>query len=461
MLLLAIRKEIISNVLSFRFAVTYALVFCLVLLAVFLMASDFGAKMGEYTTEQAKVREKLDNLAAIEDPSEQYREFQQADLSGARQPRPLSILARGLEGSLPTQVSTGRRWFQSSDDRLGRNALFEIFQAPDFVYVVNVVMSLIALLFVFDSICGEKERGTLKIALSNSVPRDTILLSKWIGGYVSVAGPFAVAALGGYAYIYLSGAVVVDESTAQRFGVIFGLSLLYVSTFFTLGLMISAFTHRSSTALVVSLMVWICWILVVPNVAPIAARLMAPVPARQVIEAEKQAIDREAQLLLEGIGKRKVYGDAKESERIRDEAEHRQEKLEDFYSDRMRRQISWSQNLARVSPSASYLFAATRLAGTGPNLFRQFQSALDQFREAQQDYRRDLQRRNVVEYTRSGPRVSDPDWFKPDDLPRFTMSQEGVLEALNLAYTDILLLAVYNVLFFMLAFVSFLRYDVT
>jgi len=247
----------------------------------------------------------------------------------------------------------------------------------------------------------------------------------------------------------------------QRFGAIFGLSLLYVSTFFTLGLMISALTHRSSTALVVSLMVWICWILVVPNVAPIAARLMAPVPARQVIDAEKQAIQREAQLLQQGISKRKVYGDPKESERIRNEAEQRERKLEDFYNDRMRRQITWSQNLARVSPSASYLFAATRLAGTGPNLFRQFQSALDQFREAQSDYSRELQQSGVVEWGRNGPRVNDPDWFRPDDLPRFAMIQEGVLEALNLAYTDILLLAVYNVLFFMLAFISFLRYDVT
>ena len=41
MLLLAIRKEIVHNVLSFRFIVTYALLFCLVLLAVFLMANDF------------------------------------------------------------------------------------------------------------------------------------------------------------------------------------------------------------------------------------------------------------------------------------------------------------------------------------------------------------------------------------------------------------------------------------
>ena len=39
--------------------------------------------------------------------------------------------------------------------------------------------------------------------------------------------------------------------------------------------MISVYTQRSATALLVSLLVWICWILVIPNVAPIVARLVA------------------------------------------------------------------------------------------------------------------------------------------------------------------------------------------
>ena len=54
--------------------------------------------------------------------------------------------------------------------------------------------------------------------------------------------------------------------------------------------MISTLAHRTSTALLISLLVWICWILVVPNMAPVVARLVAPVPGRQVIDAEKQAL---------------------------------------------------------------------------------------------------------------------------------------------------------------------------
>jgi ABC-type transport system involved in multi-copper enzyme maturation permease subunit len=244
-----------------------------------------------------------------------------------------------------------------------------------------------------------------------------------------------------------------------RFGLIFLLSLLYISTFFTLGLMISTLTHRSSTALLVSLLVWICWILVVPNLAPIAARLAAPVPGRQVIEAEKQAIDRESQLLMAGIGKRKVYGDQQESERIQKDGEKKKRKLEEFYQDKMSRQIAYSKNLARLSPSASYLFAATRLAGTGPNLFDYFQKALERFHQGHEEFRQSMW--SMREWSESGPQIKDPDWFDPENLPRFDMFAESLTDSFDAALFDILLLAVFNVLFFMLSYTIFLRYDVT
>ncbi|MEE3264161.1 MAG: ABC transporter permease subunit [Candidatus Latescibacterota bacterium] len=350
---------------------------------------------------------------------------------------------------------------RSSDDRLGRNVLYDVFQTPDFAYVVNIVLSLLALLFVFDSICGEKERGTLKVLLSNSVPRDTVLLGKWVGGYLSISAPFAVAVVGGFVYLSLSGAMQLQPDDVIRFAAISLISLLYIAVFFSLGLFISTATHRGSTALLLSLLVWIVWILVVPNLAPITARLVAPVPSRQDIDAEQQAIDREAQLLQESIRKRKVYGDQEESERIQQDAERKRRKLDQFYNDRMTRQVSFSQGLARLSPSASYLFAVTRLAGTGPILFDRFRDAHDRFQEAQNDWRDDLFRSGNVEFTRTGPQVKDKDWFDPDSIPRFQMYSEATRAAIDAAMFDILLLVVFAVLFFMLSFAFFLRYDVT
>ncbi|MEC9380852.1 MAG: ABC transporter permease subunit [Candidatus Latescibacterota bacterium] len=462
LLLRIIRKEVLHNVLSFRFAVTYALLFILVVVSMFLMGSQHRTKVDEYIRAEGQLTTKLDEITNTPDANEQFQKVIQADLPGARAPRPLSVLARGLEGSLPTQVSSRNRFVtRSSDDRLGRNVLYDVFQTPDFAYVVNIVLSLLALLFVFDSICGEKERGTLKVLLSNSVPRDTVLLGKWVGGYLSISAPFAVAVVGGFVYLSLSGAMQLQPDDVIRFAAISLISLLYIAVFFSLGLFISTATHRGSTALLLSLLVWIVWILVVPNLAPITARLVAPVPSRQVIDAEQQAIDREAQLLQESIRKRKVYGDQEESERIQQDAELKRRKLDQFYNDRMTRQVSFSQGLARLSPSASYLFAVTRLAGTGPILFDRFRDAHDRFQEAQNDWRDDLFRSGNVEFTRTGPQVKDKDWFDPDSIPRFQMYSEATRAAIDAAMFDILLLVVFAVLFFMLSFAFFLRYDVT
>ena len=121
MLFRIIQKEIVHNVLSFRFIITYALLFCLVLLALFLMTIDYRTRMQDYTTETGKERDRLGEIESIEDPSEQYEEYSNTIFSGVRSPKTLSILARGLESSLPTWVSSGS-WFtpHSSEDRLGK-----------------------------------------------------------------------------------------------------------------------------------------------------------------------------------------------------------------------------------------------------------------------------------------------------------------------------------------------------
>ncbi|MBT3345816.1 MAG: ABC transporter permease subunit [Gemmatimonadetes bacterium] len=462
LLLRIIRKEVVHNVLSFRFAVTYVLLFTIVVVSMFLMGAQHETRMDGYLEAEGELAKQLDEIMSTPDEGQKVQKVMQADFSGVRAPQPLAVLARGLEGSLPTQVSSRSRWImRSSDDRLGRNVLYDVFQAPDFVYVVNIVLSLLALLFVFDSICGEKERGTLKILMSNSVPRDTVLLGKWVGGYLSICVPFAVATLGGFVYLSLSGGMQLREDDVIRFVFIAAISLLYIAVFFSLGLFISTATHRGSTALLMSLLVWIGWILVVPNLAPITARLMAPVPSRQVIDAEQQAIDREAQLLQAAISKRKVYGDREESEKITQEAERKRRKLDQFYNDRMTRQVSLSKGLARLSPSASYLFAVTRLAGTGPILFDRFRDAHDRFQEAQQDWRSELFNSGKIQYGPGGPTVNEADWFDADSIPRFTMYSENTRQAIDAAMFDILLLVVFAVLFFMLSFVFFLRYDVT
>lgn len=460
MLWLIIRKELVHNVVSLRFIATYVLLCCLVLLAVFLMASDYGVRRQEYATEISRQGEKVDELEDIEDYQERFRRFSAWIRPGLRAPRNLSILVRGLEGDLPSR-SFVKSWalYRSSEERLGRNMFLEIFQTPDFVYVVNVVMSLLALLIVFDAVCGERERGTLKLLLANAVPRDTVLVGKWIGGLLSVAAPFSAAVLGGYLYVYISGILNPGGVGAGRFFLIFVVSLVYISAIFTLVLSISVLTPRPSTALLVALMVWIGWILVVPNVAPIVARLVAPVPSYQVLEKEKRAIEAERWRQLRSLYGANGPAVPKQRQRIQEEADEQRHDLEESYRDRMRVQVSLSQKLARLSPSGSFLFAATRLAGTGPELVASFHEAQERYREDDRKYRKSL----PVEKSRQTGllEIKDEDWFKSEELPRFRLVEESLSSSVEAALLDVLLLVLFNVLFFMLAFVSFLYCDIT
>ena len=48
----------------------------------------------------------------------------------------------------------------------------------DFLFVVGTVFSLLALLFTFDAVAGEREAGTLRITLANGPPKKPISLEQ-------------------------------------------------------------------------------------------------------------------------------------------------------------------------------------------------------------------------------------------------------------------------------------------
>ena len=68
---------------------------------------------------------------------------------------------------------------------------------------------------------------------------------------------------------------------------------LYMSAFYTLSLMVSVYTHRAATSLVVSFLVWVLLVLAIPNTAPIVARSLVSVPSAGVIGGKREAIRRQ------------------------------------------------------------------------------------------------------------------------------------------------------------------------
>ena len=66
----------------------------------------------------------------------------------------------------------------------------------DWGFIIGYVLSLIALLFTFDSISHEREQGTLRLMFANSIPRHTVLIGKFLGALISIKHSFHACGFG-------------------------------------------------------------------------------------------------------------------------------------------------------------------------------------------------------------------------------------------------------------------------
>ena len=163
------------------------------------------------------------------------------------------------------------------------------------MFIVKIVLSLFAILFTYDAIVGEKEKGTLKLALSNDVPRDRLILGKAIGGYISLLLPLLIPLLLSLLVLLIMPDISLGGQDWARLLLIFLMFFLYLSVFFSLGLFVSARTSRSSTSFLVLLFVWVIIVMVIPKAAVITAAQVKPIPSVHEITAKKDAFLQQVQ----------------------------------------------------------------------------------------------------------------------------------------------------------------------
>ena len=329
------RKEIVSNLLSYKFFIVILLTTVLLFTSFFVMDKDFKGRLADY----------------------QLIKPQPGQPNAVLPPNPLSILAKGLEDSMTRSFEVGRIGIDVRTGQTGGNPIFAFFAAPDFVYVVKVVLSLVALLFGFDAISREREDGTLKLALANALPRSTLLFGKWLGNFLSLAVPFLLVTLLGIAVMSLDPSVRLTALGLGRLALILAVSIVYIALFLSLGLLISAMTRRSASSLVVLLLLWAILVFVLPNLGTLLARQVVELPSvRALTEKKEQIWTRE---VLLGMGDRANW----DKHYLAINSEFNQ--LEADYRAKFERLVRLSKAINRASPAASYLYAVTEIAGTG------------------------------------------------------------------------------------------------
>ena len=460
MLINLIRKEVIAHVLSLRFVITFILTLLLGSISFTISATEYDHNINEYGARQRGNRDVLEKTLQLEnDGDRRWRIFSQ---EGKTEPVPVpktSSVVQGLAPALPAAVNATRDRVTNIDRGLWRNPLLGLNHAPDMVYIVGVIMSLLAILYSFDSVSGEKESGTLRLTLSNAVPRHTLLISKWIAGFAVLVTPFIVVTLAGIGYVWARGTLDLSGEQLGRLGLLLVMALLYISVFFNLGLFISCCTHRSTTSLFLCLLIWVILVLAVPSLAPVIAKIIEPAPTVVEIEAEKRAVDDDTALRMRRIydlsgslsyGERIQY----EQKKLQQDGENRKKRWDRFLADAMRQQTSLAGLLGRISPTTSWVYAATELTLTGPNVHDRVDGAAKRMQLRMKEMDEEI----ADAYHKSNRKIMPE--IRLEELPTLNLSYPAFDESVAKVLNDLLLLSIQIVIFFMLSFALFLRYDV-
>ena len=466
MLMTMIQKEIMHHILSVRFVAL--LLMCLLLVPLTLSTNyrNYRQNLVDYqeAVKLANIEETTMNPGMPLDPELEVSKL-------FLKPTPLSVFANGLADALPSYLGMTRNGIIQGAPALV-SSLSHLLGHLDFLFVVGTVFSLLALLFTFDAVAGEREAGTLRITLANSVPRDLFLWSKLIGGYVVFVVPFLVSLLFGLLILVWQGFPLGEPEIFPRVLGLILISLLYIGVFFAIGTVISTYLDNSKTALIVAFTVWVFAVLITPRVGFLAAKFIAPTRTSQSVYMEKTAMrddfnaalkEEEHKMVMEvppdEKGHRVISGEIskKISERMKPlEEEYRSQfqnhanKLDRNYKRETERQEQVGQMLSRLTPTSSLIYITTNLTQTGKAKRSTYFQTGERYYEM---LHTDLFSK-IIDYTHSRQyrpvKITQPPSWEKTDL-RETLRQSAV---------DVMLLCFFAIILTTIAFLKFFRSDI-
>jgi len=469
---LIVRKEILDNLLNQRFAAA-----CIV--SVLLILSSMIVLTSSYTDEW---RDYQSRTAAQEDFIEHYGHWNRMQWMARQSHMPLHFqaLVLGIDRE-PEQQN-----FVS-------NPVSALFSRLDFVAIVTVIMSLMAILFSYDSISGEREAGLLKQMLSMGAGRRSILFGKILGGIISLLVPFTIGVLSGILYLSVRSGLQLRPADYGVFLVLLAGSFCYVAAFLTLGILVSARSHTSAQALLKTLFAWVVLVLFLPNVSPFLAARLYRIPSKAKIDQEltwitsderDQIVRQRGQEILRSqypdlvslsslnrnelaarveadpaLKERyahytnaydKMIGDVNREQREKGAKIYDEFEAQSKYQERL---ATW---IASLSPLADFVFLATDITETGIH-------GDDHWLEEARQYNQKIGAFAQARYEREkakNPAFDSNDYLDMRDRPKFTYHPEALSDRMVRVLPQFSILILFNLLFVTVAQLSFSTYDV-
>ena len=509
------KKEFLLNLMTFKFAV--GAIVCVVLTAVFMpvLVSDYQERLKQYNDAFAANEAELRKVKVYKNITPTiYRCPNVLSVFSEGLEKRLGYSAKIELDNIPelSAVSTGI------------NPYLSIYPVLDVSLVFKIVMSVLALLVAYDVIAGERERGTLKLVLSGTVARYQVLAGKLLAGLATLVIPLTMAFIVGVLIFEFFPLVDLAGSDWVRIGLMYLASLIFLSAMYNVGLLLSCLTKRSTISLVLGLFFWIVCVIVIPNGSGYLARKIRPLEPEERLESELKLVaesrDRELKEINERIrsswagstaggafnrnyilvcDKRGLEHWKKSSvlkQPIKIKYADKFLEVKQKHLSNLFKQKYLANNFSRTSPISLFENIMSALAGTDLARAQYFMDRVRMHRNSVVAYIRsktadfsslsyftrskegdweehnkilepgrvatnEAERKRVWDafYKWRDKKVAETPALNLQDFPQF-IYQPSVAKSFNRAIPDLALLTFISVLFFVLSFVAFMRYDV-
>jgi len=471
-----VKKEILTNLFSFRFMAAFVLLLIVIPVTVFILTSDGVKRIDDDSLRRAEIETYLKSFA-------HFNRLQNI-IAPAQPPLPFFSLVRGISSDVNLE-------------NFDNDPLPVMFPLIDLVFIVSILLSLMALLFSYDSVCGEKEDGTLKLMLANGISRSQVILGKILGGITTLLVPFLVSLALGLIIILLNPRIGWRGADWGALGWILAGSVLCYTVFYGLGVFVSARHQASPSSVMTSLFIWVLAVLIIPNLSPYLASFLSPAPSQikigrqidRLTDVERDELGRKLQQertaelfkkypilaetrslskaqITELVQRDPAFREAyqaltQEIQRAWDDANRIQnEKANDLRREVERKteaQTRLAKSISIVSPLADFTYLATDLSSTGIRNQSHFSRIAGIWWQSYGEYSRG----KIEALQKKDPSL---DWWNTavdvSDMPRFSYREEDLSGRIRGSLPFFAILMVMIVVVFGAAYISFIGYDV-
>ncbi len=469
------KREIYDNLNSLRFALTTVLLLALMVTNAVKHLREHPKRVQRY---QDAVTESLNHLTDRANDS-LYTLAQYGPGNFYKKPSPLHFCANGGEFLLPDAVevdeppvfmtdSEGNRllegiWSLSYPDaNLHNKDVGPNVSQVDWAFIIGSILSLIALWFTFDAFSGEREQGTLRLMLANSIPRHTVLIGKFLGALLSISIPFALAVLVNLLLISTADTVYLTTEAWGRLGIIFALALLYTSLFVALGLLVSARVQQSAVSLMILLLMWVTLVVFMPSTLASIASSFSPAMSFDEFWKQRNPIKED----LWDKYKEGLWSSELDDSKLRAKSE--------FYTENAEREERWQEEqlkyrtsqvhraraITSISPATLLQHLIESFAGTGFERHLQFAENVQRYTRQLREFVADTDRADPESLHILGVREGmSKKLVNPAAVPKFEDTL-NLSKDFNTTAMELLLLTLFVLVLLSGAYLAFVRVEV-